>query len=332
MSHELDFSNNKPAIAYAGRTPWHKLGEKIEPDAPLEQWRIAAGLNWHIEKRPLAYGVKDDAGRIVPRQADNLFAHVRSDTQAMIGTGSNRFQLIQPGDVLEFYRDIVKDTDFAMHTAGALKGGARVWALAKWRGAINLGDSGRDRIEPYLLLATANDGTMSTVADLTTVCVVCQNTLSAAVGSNGNKAKIKVPHSRQFDAAAVRAQLGVADDRLSQFASDADILSQEKISDDAAIEFFVDLYAKRDDDGVVTNERTVKTVTRDLIKLYRSGPGADLETRRGTMWGAVNAVTHYADHKSRARSAENRFDSAQFGAQLMTKQLAFNRALEKVAA
>jgi phage/plasmid-like protein (TIGR03299 family) len=332
MSHEIDFSNNRPAIAYAGRVPWHGLGAKIDSDASIEDWREAAGLNWHIEKRPLAFGIKTPAGEIVPRQYPKLYAHVRSDTQEPIGTGSDRFNLLQPGDVLEFYRDIVNATDFKIHTAGALKGGSRIWALAKWHGNINLGDSGRDRIEPYLLLATANDGTMSTVADLTTVCVVCQNTLSAAVGSNGNKAAIRVPHSRQFNADDVRAQLGVADDRFETFARDADILANEKISDDAAIEFFVDLIAKKNDAGEIQNERTVKNVTRELIQLYRRGPGADIETRRGTMWGAVNAVTHYADHKSRAHSAENRFDSASFGAQLLTKQLAFNRALEKVAA
>ena len=332
MSHEIDMSNNRANMAYVGQLPWHGLGAQIDPGADLETWKVAAGLNWHIEKRPLAFGIKTATGAIEPRQYPKLFAHVRSDTQEPIGTGSDRFNLLQPGDVLEFYRDIVRDTDFVIDTAGSLKGGARIWALAKWKGDIVLGDSGRDRLAPYLLLATANDGSMSTVADLTTVRVVCRNTLTAAVGANGKKAAIRVPHSRAFNADDVRAQLGVADDRFSTFARDADILASEKISDDQAIEFFVDLIAKKDDSGEIQNERTVKNVTKELINLYRRGPGADLETARGTYWGAVNAVTHYADHKSRARSNENRFDSATFGAQLLTKQLAFNNALERIAA
>lgn len=331
MSHEIDFSQNRPAIAYAGRTPWHGLGQKIDPDADIDTWKIQAGLNWHIEKRPLAFGIKTPAGEIVPRQYPKLFAHVRSDTQEPIGTGSDRFQLVQPGDALEFFRQIVADTQFKLHTAGALKGGARFWAMARWHGDIVLGDSGRDRVEPNIVMATANDGSMASVVDPTTISVVCQNTLRAAIG-DGRNAAIRVPHSRNFDATEVHAELGAMDARFEQFARDADTLSQEKISDAAAIEFFVDLYAKKNDAGEIENERTVKKVTAELIHLFRRGPGAEVETRAGTMWGAVNAVTHYADHKQRAHSSENRFDSAQFGAQLMTKQLAMTRALEKVAA
>lgn len=329
MSHDIDTTTGRPAIAYVGDLPWHGLGNQVNPDADVDTWKVQAGLDWHIEKRPLVYGVQTANGR-APQVYPNLFAHVRSDTQAPIGTGSDRFNILQPGDILEFYRDIVRDTEFKIDTAGALKGGARIWALAKWHGDIVLG--GNDRLAPYLLLATANDGSMSTVADLTTVRVVCRNTLTAAVGSNGDKAAIRVPHSRKFNADDVRAQLGVADDRFASFARDADALTRDKISDDDAIEFFVNLIAKKDDDGIVQNERTVKNVTRELMQLYRNGPGAQLETARKTYWGAVNAVTHYADHQSRARSNENRFDSASFGAQLLTKQLAFNNALERIAA
>lgn len=331
MSHEIDFSQNRPAIAYAGRTPWHGLGQKIDPDANIDTWKEQAGLNWHIEKRPLAYGIKTRDGEIVPRQYPKLFAHVRSDTQVAIGTGSDRFQLVQPGDALEFFRQIVADTEFKLHTAGALKGGSRFWAMARWHGDIVIGDSGRDRIEPNIVMATANDGSMASVVDPTTISVVCQNTLRAAIG-DGRKATIRVPHSRNFDATEVHATLGTLDNRFAQFARDADILSQEKISDAAAVEFFVDLYAKKNEAGEIENERTVKKVASSLIHLFRRGPGADVETRRGTAWGAVNAVTHYVDHKQRAHNSENRFDSAQFSANALLKDLAVSRMLEKVAA
>jgi phage/plasmid-like protein (TIGR03299 family) len=332
MSHELDFSQNKPAIAYAGRLPWHGLGEKIDGDATIEHWQVAAGLNWHIEKRPLAYGVRESNGVIVPRNYPKLYAHVRSDTQAPIGTGSDRFQIVQPGDALEFFRQIVEDTEFKLHTAGALKGGAKFWAMARWHGDIVIGDSGRDRVQPNILMATANDGTMSSVVHRIAFSVVCANTMNAAVGSNGRGAEIKVPHSTRFNAADVHAQLAESDARFKQFAIDADTLSQDKISDAAAIELFVDLYAKKNSAGEIENEKTVKKVVGELMHLYRRGPGADVETRRGTSWGAVNAVTHYADHKSRARTDENRFDSAQFSANALMKDLAMSRALERLAA
>ena len=42
----------------------------------------------------------------------------------------------------------------------------------------------------------------------------------------------------------------------------------------------------------------------------------------GTRWGLLNAVTEYADHHVRARTDQNRFVSAQWGAGADLKQKA----------
>ena len=330
MAHQIDESNNRANMAYVGKVPWHGLGQQIDANSTIEEWKIAAGLDWHIQKRPIFYGVENADGSREPHVIPDRFAHVRSDTQAHLGIGSSRFQLMQPGDTLEFYRDLVDGSRFTIETAGALNGGAKLWALARCNLDLTIG--GRDVVKPYLLLATANDGTMSTVADFTSVRVVCNNTLSMAVGHNGNRASIKVPHSRQFDADSVKAELGLIDGRLETFAADADALAAQKISDEQAINYFISLYAKTDDQNNVTNERTLKAVTGKLMHAYRNGPGAELETARGTAWGAVNAVTNFTDFAMQARSQENRFSSSQFGIGAQLKARAFDAALELVAA
>lgn len=329
MSHQIDMSNNRANMAYVGDTPWHGLGQQIDADSDIDQWKIAAGLDWFIQKRPLSYGVQNPDGTRSLAVYPDRFAHVRSDTQQPIGMGSDKFQLMQPGDTLEFFRSLVDGSHFTIETAGSLKGGAKIWALARCDMDLRLGD--RDLLKPYLLLASANDGTMSTVADFTTVRVVCRNTLSMAVGDNGGKAAIKVPHSTRFDADTVKAELGLIDDRLSTFAENADTLTQLQISDAEAVEFFCKLYAKTDDNGEVKNEKTLKAVTAKLMHLYRRGPGAELDSARGTAWGAVNAVTNYVDFSTRARSDENRFNSGQFGIGANLKALAFDNALKLAA-
>lgn len=329
MAHLIDMSNDRANMAYVGKTPWHGLGEKLDDDATIEQWKIAAGLNWSIEKRPIAYGVTNDTGVIVPRTIDDRFAHVRSDTQECIGMGSDRFNLIQPGDVLEFYRDLVADTSLKIETAGSLKNGAKIWALARYNRDLVLGD--RDRLQLYLLLATANDGSMATIAKETTIRVVCNNTLSMSVGSNEGKQAIKVPHSRAFDADSVKAELGIFDSHVETFADDAERLTQSHIDDETAIQYFVNLIAKTDSDGKLENQRTVDSTVKKLLKLYRSGPGAELETARSTPWGLVNAVTRHVDFETRARNQENRFNAAQFGIGAQLKAQAFREAV-KIAA
>lgn len=327
--HMIDESNNRANMAYTGKTPWHGLGQVLPSDATIEQWKQAAGLTWHIQKRPIFYGVENPDGSREPRVIANRWAHVRSDTQAEIGIGSDRFELVQPGDTLEFFRELVEGSRFSIETAGALNGGAKIWALARCNLSLTVG--GSDVIKPYLLLATSNDGKMSTVADFTSVRVVCNNTLTLAVGANGGKASIRVPHSRKFDADEVKSQLGLIDDRLESFASDVDALADRRVSDDEAVKYFISLYAKTDNKGNVTNEKTLQSVTAKLMRAYRRGPGAELETARGTAWGLVNAVTNYVDFSTRARSDENRFSSGQFGNGAGIKSEAFSKALALAA-
>ena len=329
MAHMIDQSNNRDNMAYVGKVPWHGLGQKLDPDQDIEQWKIAAGMAWHIQKRPIMYGVKDAAGVIQPKPIEGQFAHVRSDNDAYLGQGSKQFELLQPGDALEFFRDLVDDSDFSLETAGCLRGGQQFWALARCNKSIVIDDT--DRLNAYLLLATANDGSMSTVADFTTVRVVCNNTLTMAVGGNGQRAKIKVPHSRKFDHNAVKSELGLIDDRMATFALEADQLAKRPLTRDEAVDFFLGLYATYNDEGEITNERTVNSVMPKLLNAYNRGPGSNLETARGTAWGAVNAVTNYVDFDTRAHSDDNRFKSGQLGAGMQLKQKAFAEALALVA-
>ena len=69
----------------------------------------------------------------------------RSDTLAPLSVVSNRYQVVQPHTVLEFYRDLVATAGFELETAGVLKGGRKLWALAKTGQETVL--KGSDRVE-----------------------------------------------------------------------------------------------------------------------------------------------------------------------------------------
>ncbi|MBN0134206.1 DUF932 domain-containing protein, partial [Pseudomonas aeruginosa] len=88
-------------------------------------------------------------------------------------------QVVQPREVLEFYRDLTQVSGYELETAGVLKGGRKFWALA--RTGQNTSLKGNDLVNGYLLLATSCDGTLATTATPTTVRVVCNNTLTIAV-------------------------------------------------------------------------------------------------------------------------------------------------------
>ena len=332
MSHELDMSNGRANMAfvqnnaeYKNGTPWHGLGQLMKQGATIEEWLIAGGLNFNIEKRPMVYGVNQEDGSIAPQVIDGQFAHIRDDTQAFIGQGSSQFKLVQPSEVLEFYRDLVDSSDYSIETVGSLFGGSKIWALAKSKQDINLQG---DLIKPYLMLSTANDGSSATVADFTSVRVVCNNTLSMALGKA--KSAIKVRHNTEFNADTVKHQLGVSSETVNEFSDAMQELISAQVSPKQTIQFFIDLYGKTNSEGEVTNEKQLKAVMPSLLKAVTDSDGADLPTAKGTAFGMLQALTNYVDFNTRSRSQENRFNSSQFGEGAKLKTQALNTALELV--
>ena len=336
MSHAIDMSNDRANMAYVGETPWHGLGKELPADSTIEEWKIAAGLDWTIETSPVYFNAEYDKGNsiheetFVQKQVPDRLALYRSDTLEPLSIMSDsRYKIVQPGEVLEFYRQLVEGSRFTIETAGSLKGGKKIWALA--RSNLDLRIMGQDLLRPYLLMATACDGTMSTVFDPTTVRVVCQNTLHMAVGASGKGAQIRIPHSREVNHDAVLRELGYVDDALEEFATSVDSLAERKVGDEEAVNYFVELFAKKNTDGQIENAPTVEKMVNKLMEGYKGGPGANLTSAKGTAWGLVNAITHYYDHERGAHSPEGRFNSSQFGSGANQKAKAFDKAMALAA-
>src|SRR5262249_42268235 len=126
MSHDIDFSTGEPAIAYVGETPWHKLGEKLQEGQSIGEWVRAARLDWDLERLPVQYSFDGTL-----RTMNDRLVLVRSDTGTALSVVSGDYQIVQPKEVLEFYRDLVNYYGYALETAGALDGGRKIWALAR---------------------------------------------------------------------------------------------------------------------------------------------------------------------------------------------------------
>lgn len=112
----------------------------------------------------------------------------RSDTLASLSVVSKRYNVVQPHEVLHFYQDLVQAGRFELETAGVLKGGRMLWALAKTGQDMRL--NGGDIVKYYLLLATSCDGTLCTTAQFTSLRVVCNNTLQMALNDKSDAIKV----------------------------------------------------------------------------------------------------------------------------------------------
>ena len=315
-------------MAYVGATPWHGLGNRLTEKQPLEVWQREAGMNWQIQDSPVHFKA-EAAGHLgsihtFPEQK----VLYRSDTKAPLSVVSHRYQVVQPRQVLEFYRDLTEFSGYELETAGVLKGGRKFWALAKTGQTSSLKDN--DQVDGYLLLATSCDGTLATTATPTTVRVMCNNTLSISL--NGATHAIKVPHSTRFDPRIVKKQLGIAVSQWDEFMYRMRTLAERKVQTKEALSFFMDVLCDTSAHAPIPEVLPNKRAMEKVQSLYEGkGRGADLLSARGTAWGLLNAVTEYVDHERRARSSEYRMDSAWFGQGAAIKQKALNAALQLVA-
>ena len=257
----------------------------------------------------------------------------RSDTHAALSVVSQRYKVVQPQEVLEFYRDLSEVAGFELETAGVLKAGRRFWALARTGKSACL--KGNDVVHSYLLLATSCDGTLATMAIPTSVRVVCNNTLAMAL-QGANAGAIKVPHSTHFDALAVKRQLGVAVGQWDSFMYRMKTLAERKVKTHEAMNYFLKVICQTDQLGEgggsgvsgLANERALKKV-QALFEGH--GRGAELQAAKDTAWGLLCSVTEFVDHEKQARSQDNRLDSAWFGQGALLKQRALEHALQLVA-
>ena len=315
MAHMIDTTTGMAAIAFAGQTPWHGLGQALTPDASIETWTREAGLNYTVNESPVLF--QTDAATMPEEFKGRKVLH-RSDTGGALAVVSDGYRVVQPADVMGFFSKLVELGGFQMETAGVLSHGRRVWALAKVNQGADVVEG--DTVRPYVLLGTSYDGTMATVAKFTSIRVVCNNTITAALGRE-HGGTVRVLHSERFSPDAVRMELGIVGDNWERFLVQSRKLSRETMGQVEADAFVTALL-----EPLRTNDKPLNQTKgyRRIMDLFNGQAiGAEIPGVAGTRWAMLNAVTEMVDHE-RGRSANTRMESAWFGTGAALK----NKALE----
>jgi phage/plasmid-like protein (TIGR03299 family) len=242
---------------------------------------------------------------------------LRSDTKDALGVVSDSYKVVQPAQVIEFFRDIVKVGGLELSAAGTIYGGKRFWATAKIGEASPT--SVKDKIGGYLLLSTSADGSQRTEARRTSIRVVCRNTLAVAVGEAAPW--VKISHRTEFDPEEIKQFMGLNEAAWDAFRHQITRLANIPVDQEKAEELTEAVLGG--------GEKVIASAGYNkILDLFNGdGKGADLDGVYGTGWGYVNAVTEYIDHWTRARSDENRFVSSQWGQGADMKQRAVNAVL-----
>ena len=306
MAHMIDTFSRATASYASTQREWHGLGQLMTTGASIEDWQREAGMDYKVQRSVIRYATERDLTHPSQfRTVDDKHVLFRSDTGAPLGVVSDGYKVVQPMEVLEFFRDWAEQGGLTIESAGVLFGGRRYFATAKLSDAVSI-DGGRDTVVPYALLSTSADGSLATECRWTTVRTVCNNTLTMA---RKGAAAFKVSHRSVFVAEDARMAVESAHEEFGAFMTAARYLSTVSMKVDEAEDMTLRLLMK-------TNEEVTRASAgfNRIMGLFNGqGMGSNFETAHDTAWGWLNAVTEYVDHHSRTRSEENRQASALWG-------------------
>jgi len=304
--------------ASVGSSPWG-IGEIVSNDLSPQQMMEKAGVDWKVEKVPT---YADFNGEKIPTGMEALVRD--SDNKILTQVGKN-WEPCQNETAFEFFNEYCLEGDMEMSTAGSLKGGKMVWALAKVKESFDVLKG--DQIDSYLLFSNPHEYGKSIDMRFTPIRVSCMNTLAMALkGTAITGAKLN--HRKVFDANHVKTTLGLAHEKFEQYKELSQFLASKKFSAESLIEYYNEVFPRTyqgKNPPVVKEFKDLTANGQKAFEVLDSQPGAQFA--KGSWWQALNSVTYLTDHVM-GREADSRMTSAWFGANQNRKQTAVSKAIE----
>jgi phage/plasmid-like protein (TIGR03299 family) len=296
MAHKLNIkANGEAAFFTVKETAWHGLGHVLD-NCPTSAEAIGlAGLDYEVVKVPNSIEWPSGSGQFV--QTPGSFSTVREDNGIILGDKlGNRYTIVQNRDAFQFFDAIVGEGEAIYETAGALGNGETIFITAKLPSYISV--QNKDDIEKYLLLTMSHDGRGAIQAMFTPTRVVCNNTLNAAL--RGAQHKVSIMHTTNAVANLKKAHevMGIANMLSGELEQIYDQMSRTKISDDGLKDYIKQVFLKPDEIRLLAEGKIELSSRRanqldEVFEYAQVGPGQDMVTAKGTLFGAYNAVTGY---------------------------------------
>jgi phage/plasmid-like protein (TIGR03299 family) len=319
MAHQFSsgvFCYNKPA--------WHRLGVVVDGTLPAREAFRIANADFQVAGWP----VFDADMQPIP----GYQAITRMDTGRALSVMTETYKPIQNEALIKIAEALHEDIN--MDAVCVLSDGKKVTFTARIRGAEGDVVPG-DPVQQYLIGCTSHDGSIPFQLLFSPIRVVCQNTLSAALGLASNQRyqcnSIRIRHTKNADSLIERLP-ELVDIRRHQFIGGLDELRHMAATPCSMVQFrqYISNVFADQLQGTVNDIRGDKSTARlkvledlpawpsVLHKFEGEAIGSDLTASHGTAWGAYQAVTEFISHESgRAKdpadAARKRLESIYWG-------------------
>lgn len=329
MAHNINFNSNTGHYSFFSvkEKAWHSLGQIVEQCPTSEEAIKHAGLDYEVAKRPLytkGSGIIETANGIEIGSSElevpNYYANIRTDNNAVLGVVGKDYHIVQNHEAFNFFDAIVGGGEGILYeTAGALGQGERIFITAKLPDYIRVGN-GDDVTEKYIFLTTSHDGSGSITAAFTPIRIVCQNTLNASLRNMSNVVRIKHTSGAKQHLENAHKLMGLADTLSTHLEGIFNEWAKVKVTDQEVKKLIqlalcpnketLDLIKKGADDEVST---VFKNVVQDAFAYAMTSDTQQMDTTKGTLFGAYNAVTGYYQNVRSYKDDEAKLQSIVMG-------------------
>jgi len=269
-------------------TTWSRIGT-IAEENDFNSLLKAADLDYEAVARDLY--VDDDHGNKLLVPGRKMI--VREDTNQMFGIVSDRYQICQNRDALDFVQYI---DGIELMKAGSVYDGT-VYMIGQLPEVTILDDA----IRPNLIFSNSHDGSSSIKATICMLRLVCQNQFVAAF--KDSPATMKISHLGNMEeklAVAKETMLQVFN-YLVNFKAEATELATAKLTPTKFNKILERFFATNEENSDFRNQRIEEE--RDMF--MRAYKAEDNQNFVKTKWGLVNAYSDFITHAEPLRKRSN---------------------------
>jgi len=332
MAHQINFNEKKGNYSFASNSEkaWHGLGQVVEKAMTASEAIEQANLDYEVEKTTIHARITSEDGMELYQPFEDKFATYRKDTHDTLGIVGGRYEIVQNKDAFGFFDAIIDSGEAIFETAGALGKGERIFVTAKLPEDMLVAG---EECNKYIILTNSHDGTSSIIAGFTSVRVVCNNTLQAALRDLTNKVLIQHRVGAKERLAEAYKVMNIGSKYMNEVQEVFNEMAKTKVSDEQLQDYIIKVM-NPEYKSLKSVEEAEKISTRfknqvsSIYEFALSHPTQQTNATKGTLWGAYNAISGYYNYIQKYKNEEQKFTSQMFGNANNKIIKAFNEAVD----
>lgn len=250
-------------------------------------------LDWKVNSK----FIYDENGK----PYEKFKANVREDDDKLLGIVTDRYQIVQNWDAFDFVDNLVSE-GFKFDKAGQFRDGRSIWVMGSLPETQILGDD----ISNNVVFVNSHDGSSGVKVMMTPVRLICSNMINLALRKADRIWATKHTGSIYTKLEEAKHTLGLANKYMTELNEEAERLAQIKITDTEIEAIFDTLFPidpNKDSERKINNVSIIKD---NFVQCYNA---ADIAQFKGTVYGAVNAMSDLVSHKIPIRDSQNFYEN-----------------------